>query len=259
VTTRDESGEALVTVWSLVPTPALADVVGGQLLPILSREERERAARYRLLRDQQLSVAARALLRTALTWHAAEHGQAVAPADWRFATGRWGKPELVGPTAAGALVFNVAHTEGLVVCAVAAGVDLRGRVGTVGADVELRDRRSDYLGLAAHYFSPGEAARVAAAGKDGVAATFFGIWTLKEAYVKAHGGGLGHGLASFWFTATAPPRIVFAPPTAGADPDGSGWSFDQRSVGPHLVAVGAQVVAGAPAGFAFRPPGLPPA
>lgn len=249
-----------VTVWSLVPTPTLADVSHGQLARLLSLEERERAGRYRFARDQQLSVAARGLLRLALSHHAAEQGQDVAPTDWRFAAGERGKPHLAGPTAHDLLRFNVAHSEGMVVCAVAPGRDETGdSVATVGVDVEPSDRRTNYHPLARRYFAPHEATQVTAVGDDEVAARFFAIWTLKEAYVKALGSGLAHGLTSFWFTTeqSPEPQIVFAP---GADKEGDvhRWSFAQRAVGLHLVAAGARVLSGSPAVFSFQPPGLPP-
>jgi 4'-phosphopantetheinyl transferase len=157
---------------------------------VLNDDERIRNDRYRHQRDRLLHLTARLMTRTVLS--RSEPG--VAPQQWRFRPGPHGKPEIVWPEGyVGRLHFNVSHTEGVVVLALAEG-------SPVGVDVERIDRPSDFEGLARRFFAPEEAEAVAAcADENERAALFYRIWTLKEAYVKAIGKGLAHPLDAFWF------------------------------------------------------------
>jgi 4'-phosphopantetheinyl transferase len=154
----------------------------------LSPEEQERQARFRLANDRRDFAAAHALLRQALS-----EQEPRPPRDWIFVAGGNGKPH-VAPGLAGRrpLSFNLAHTDGLVACAVTRDAD-------VGIDVERIDRRTDALALADRYFSPIEIAQLERCPEDERQARFIEIWTLKEAYVKATGDGLSLPLQDFAF------------------------------------------------------------
>jgi 4'-phosphopantetheinyl transferase len=136
-------------------------------------------------------LAQRAFLRAVL----ARYCGAPAPA-LRLARGARGKPALAPPHAG--LAFNLTHTGGLVGVAVAAAA----RVG-LDAEQAARRPRADPLRVARRHFAPAEVAALEAAASEGArAALFLRLWTLKEAYVKA----LGHGI--------------------GADPPLRGFAFD---------------------------------
>lgn len=90
-----------------------------------------------------------------------------------------GKPRLAHP---GAPAFNLSHTEGLALVAVART--------PVGIDVERLRPLADALGLARRFLAPAEAAAVAAGGAAGRDAAFLRVWTRKEALLKASGHGL---------------------------------------------------------------------
>ncbi|MBI1321575.1 4'-phosphopantetheinyl transferase superfamily protein [bacterium] len=168
---------------------------------LLSDEERARHDRYRHERDRNLHLTARLMTRTVLS--RCEPG--ISPRQWKFRPGPHGKPEIAGPemeSHSGKWHFNVTHTEGVVVLAVAQG-------SPVGVDVERVDRPSDFEGLARRFFAQEEAAAIAAADQGQRAALFYRIWTLKEAYVKAIGKGLAHPLDAFWFD--PPDRFEIAP------------------------------------------------
>jgi len=91
-----------------------------------------------------------------------------------------GKPSLRD----GRLAFSLAHTETLAIVAVSA-------VGPLGVDIERITRMGaiggarHHAALARRYFTADEAAAVASAPES-----FYRLWTRKEAWVKAQGGGL---------------------------------------------------------------------
>lgn len=172
-------------------------------LPLLSEEERARAARFHVGADRAAYVAAHALLRVLLAGCGVPHP--------RFEAGPWGRPELVGRP--GGLRFSLTHTRSLVAAAVAAEDDL-------GLDVEAAGRTVDALGLAGRFFAPAEAAYLSTLSAAAVAPEFLRIWTLKEAFVKAVGLGLALPLDRFAFGAT--PGAFTCAAELG---DPAAWSF----------------------------------
>ena len=189
---------------------------------MLDAEERARAARFRMDADRRAYVAAHALTRLMLSATAP-----VAPADWRVIRGHAGKPEIDPAHGLPWLRFNLSHTRGLVACAVARDAD-------VGLDVEDLGRREASPGLAERNFAPAEAAMIAALPPEARHEAFLKTWTLKEAFVKATGDGIGLGLDRFAFTLD-PPVLRFAPGGAG---DPGAWRFLQwRPTPRHILAV----------------------
>ncbi|GAA2510089.1 4'-phosphopantetheinyl transferase superfamily protein [Streptomyces thermolineatus] len=210
------TGAPLAHVWAAAP-----DSYGDGAL--LSAEERRRCTALRRDRDRRLYVAARTLLRTALSRCA----PGVPPGDWRFTTGPHGRPEPAGPPTVPRLRFSIAHAPGLAVCLVCPELDC-------GVDVEVTDRAVDPVRVARRMFHPREAARVLAAAPAERGGVFLRYWTLKEAYGKARGLGL----------LLPPDSYAFAPGASGAfrlsaaDDDGALWQFAQwHRDDRHLVAV----------------------
>jgi 4'-phosphopantetheinyl transferase len=155
---------------------------------LLSDDERARRDRFMFERDRRDFTAAHALLRKALSCYGSLPENA-----WQFERNAHGKPALVSAQAAATrLAFNLSHTHGIVACAVT-----RGR--NVGIDVERTDRTIAALDIGRHYFTPAECAVLCACESDEVNARFIELWTLKEAYIKAVGGGLTIPLNSFGF------------------------------------------------------------
>jgi phosphopantetheinyl transferase len=92
-----------------------------------------------------------------------------------------GKPRLA--TQPERLSFNLAHTAGLALVAIAAG-------GTeVGVDVERVKPRRDLVRLAARWL-PADAEAIATAGAETREELFYAAWTRHEARVKCTGSGL---------------------------------------------------------------------
>jgi 4'-phosphopantetheinyl transferase len=195
---------------------------------LLSPAELDRWQRFGTWRGRREHLLTRELVRTTLSRYAD-----VDPRAWRFRVGPTGRPEIDPTVGDLALRFNVSHTAGLVVCAVA-------RERAVGVDVECWDRRHRAEALAERYFSPEEAAAVRAAAPDAHNAVFVRLWTLKEAYVKARAAALATALrdAAFTIEPGGAVRARFAART-GDDPER--WHFALLAPTPrHCLALAAR-------------------
>ena len=160
----------------------------------------------------------------------------VSPDAWTWQEGAHGRPE-VGDTD-GAVRFNVAHSGGLVVCAVACGRD-------VGVDVEDLERRAPNSFVVTRYCSPREAADIQQQGEPGWARRFLDYWTLKEAYLKARGLGISVPLAEIEFTLNGTrPQVEFLGSLEGTD---ARWTFHLQNVDArYLIAIAAAEADGEP-------------
>jgi 4'-phosphopantetheinyl transferase len=151
---------------------------------VLSPEERARADRFVFERDRRDFVAAHALLRGVLSSHGG-----LPPDRWQFESEAAGKPFLPGQSE---LQFNIAHTRGLVACALSL-------VGPVGIDVEAIEDGRDIESISESHFSQTEVIELKACKGQHRQTRFIELWTLKEAYLKALGAGLGRPLDEIEF------------------------------------------------------------
>lgn len=94
-----------------------------------------------------------------------------------------GKPFLPGNL----LNFNISHTESAFLIAIYKAEE-------IGVDLEKISENFDLKSLAEYAFSPDEKYLFA---KNNCSKTFLGIWTMKEAYLKATGLGMVDSLNSF--------------------------------------------------------------
>lgn len=161
-----------------------AALVARRLERLLSEDERRRAAAFYFEEDRCRFMMARAVLRELLGSYL--H---IAPAALRFALDAYGKPWLAHPTNLGEMHFNVAHSHGLALYAMA-------RDRTVGVDVEQVRAEFPYEDIAAEFFSCDENAVLRTLPPCRRSEGFFFYWTCKEAYLKAIGTGLGFPLES---------------------------------------------------------------
>jgi len=190
----------------------------------LREEEHARFTRYRHDDDRLMFLAGRVMARSIV-------GAAIGcpPGSWRWREGPHGRPEIDEPGTA--LRFNIAHSAGLVACAIADGRD-------VGVDVEDRQRPETDRQIVSRYCSPAEAADIDAHG-DAWHDRFLIYWTLKEAYLKARGLGISVHLSDISFTLDDDvPRIGFIGSLADHDPR---WTFSLLRPTPrHLVAIASE-------------------
>lgn len=172
---------------------------------LLSADERQRHARFHFARDRRQFIITRALMRCVLSLYQPD----VRPESWRFGYNAYGKPHILNG-AGEKLCFNLSHTQGRAVLAVAAGR-------RVGVDIEWCGKDVEMLELAEQFFSPGEAAMLRRASDTQRRNLFFQLWTLKEAYLKGLGTGLSVPLGSFSFAFTGSElsQIAFEPRASG--------------------------------------------
>lgn len=191
------------------------------LLNLLTPDELSRLERYRFPESRRHYLVTRVLVRTVLSRY-----HSWPPAAWQFRDNRFGKPELDPPPGCPGLRFNLSHTDGLAVCAVALD-----RV--IGVDVENLNH-SPSLDIARSFFAPSEADYLDSLPEDRRANAFFALWTLKEAYIKARGDSLSWPLDRFIFTLN-PITVTFAP---DLNDDSSRWRFlHWRPTVDHLIAL----------------------
>ena len=217
-----------VRVWCATSSSAEPGPIESTCQQWLSAEEIERADRFRKSTSRNQHVIGRGMARRLLG------ADAVAPEEICFAEEVYGKPFVTSPDAA-KQPFNVAHTDGLVMCGV--GND---REHLLGVDVERLCRKTD-PGLAERYFSRPEVEHLQQCkSQPEQQDTFLRIWTLKESYIKAIGTGLQTPLSDFTFVEidSPTPRIEFL--NADLD-DGLSWNF--FSLQPRSGFVGAVAVA----------------
>ncbi len=151
--------------------------------PLLSPDETARARRFFFAENRRRYIIGRGWLRVILGRYL--H---LAPAQLAFRYGSQGKPYLALPEGAEPICFNVAHTESIVLVAVALGR-------AVGVDVERVRPIAGSEAIAARFFSRRERRELNTAPAAARAATFLRVWTGKEACVKAVGRGLDDDLA----------------------------------------------------------------
>lgn len=207
----------------------LDDSVLAGLALHLSPDESARADRFVFARHRSRFTAGRGALRAILGGFLG-----VPPAALRFAYGRFGKPRLDGHEAKSGLRFNVSHSQGVGLVAVALDREL-------GVDVEQIHPLPDAGAIARRCFSEVENRALGSLPASEQLGGFFTCWTRKEAYVKALGDGLTRPLDGFDVTVgpREPARLLRV---AGDPEETTRWSL--RALAPGEGFVGAIAVEG---------------
>jgi 4'-phosphopantetheinyl transferase len=234
---RPAHGE--IGVWHARTADAWADPARqARAIERLSPADRVRYDRYHHDADRQMFLLGRTMARALV-------GRAlgISPGAWTWHEGAYGRPEIGSP--ASPLSFNLAHSAGLVVCALS-------RDGDVGTDVEYRHRPPLDRRLVRRYCSPREAAGIEALGPEGWRDQFLRHWTLKEAYLKARGVGIAVHLADISFSIERDDvSVEFAGSLAGVD---AAWAFLlTETAGSHFIAAAAPAPGGARPSFVTEP------
>ena len=194
-----------------------------QLTPVLSEDERGRAGRFHFAKDRAHFIYTRGVLRALLG-----HYLNVPPANVTFRYGRTGKPELSPEFRDTSLQFNLSHSHGQLLFAIA-------RHCAIGVDIEMIRPDTDIESIAERFFSFAETEQLRAVNGLGKRTAFFNGWTRKEAYLKARGEGIGEGLDQFAVSLIPgkPARLLFD----RRDPDAvSRWSIHDLATSSGFAA-----------------------
>jgi 4'-phosphopantetheinyl transferase len=141
--------------------------------PALSEDEWDRAMRFRQAADQARFAVTRGVLRRLLSGYLGVPAEAIP-----FGVNEFGKPAVDG-----GMQFNVAHSGDYALLAFAKEIEL-------GVDVEKLSGERVVSDLARRVLSASEYERFCRVAEGQRLATFYQIWTLKEAVLKGIGSGL---------------------------------------------------------------------
>ena len=217
----DDKIELFVGLIETIDAPGAADACRR----LLSVDERLRADRFVFERHRRQYIFAHAMLRLALSQVAPN----VAPSDWSFGAGRYGRPYVAAPKTSTALHFSLSHSDGCVACVVSGHE-------AVGVDVEAVSRRVAPLSTALRFFAPEEVETLRGLPEPAAIERFFDYWTLKEAYLKARGFGLNLPLDAFAMQVSREAIEISFKPDIVDDPQG--WRFSLCSPSPsHRLAI----------------------
>lgn len=215
-----------VHVWRIALD--MGEAALARLRDTLAGDERQRTERYHFETDRRHFLAGRGALRCLLAAYLRRR-----PEDVGFTYSNYGKPLLAGEDGT-RLRFNLTHSHGLALLAVALGRDL---------GVDLERIRADLEGeqLAERFFSPSEVAALRSLPIELRRQAFFHCWTRKEAYIKANGKGLSLPLDGFDVTLRpGEPAALLATPHDPAE--ARRWSL--RNLEPGDGFAGALAVEG---------------
>jgi 4'-phosphopantetheinyl transferase len=160
----------------------LADRQVQELTNILSKDERERANRYKFARHKDSFVVARSTLRKILSIYLK-----IAPEFLEFDYSDRGKPFLSAKFQKDNLQFNLSHSQELAIYAITMNEK-------IGIDLEYIRPMSDAENIAKRFFSANEYNWISSLTGAAQREAFFRCWTAKEAYLKATGEGIGGSL-----------------------------------------------------------------
>jgi 4'-phosphopantetheinyl transferase len=213
--------EDVLELWCAYPADMAMHEGRPACLPLLDEDELRRMEAFRFEEHRQEFATTRALVRTALSHHAA-----VPPASWVFHTNAYGKPEI---DPAQGLQFNVSNCPGLVVCLIA-------RECEVGVDAESEKRAPEMLELASEVFSKRERTQLEALPSAEQPHRALALWTLKESYTKARGMGMSLPLQqiSFLFDESGTIRLELDP---ALNDRAARWRFCLLRHAGHQIAI----------------------
>lgn len=154
----------------------------------LSQEEKQRVERFQFEEHKKQLVLGRYFLRSVLSEYGITQKE-----QWRFRYNDYGKPQICAEQQSHpALFFNLSHSKRQFALAIS-------RLEETGIDVEFNKRERLVSKIAKRFFSPTEVSALLEMPEQGQQQRFFELWTLKEAYIKACGLGLGIPLDQFSF------------------------------------------------------------
>ena len=213
-----ELSPSAVHIWPL--RTEASDDVAAVAERVLAADEMNRAAKFGFHKLRQSFVITRGVLR-----HLLGRYLRLQPADIEFVYGSKGKPAI---TSAAGLQFNLAHSNGMAVIAIAADCQ-------IGVDLEYMRPIPDMQYLAQRFFCAEEAAELMSLLPSERQGAFFRCWTRKEADLKAIGDGLSAPLNAYRVTVRPndPARLIHLGHDRAAD---EAWTLHDLFLAPNYAA-----------------------
>jgi 4'-phosphopantetheinyl transferase len=150
------------------------------LLPRVSAGKRDRIGRFRRFEDKQRALFGELLVRMEIS-----RSLSIPNGDIEILTGERGKPHLDGHPD---FHFNISHAGRYIACAFSGE--------PVGIDIEVIAQAD--MKIADRFFAKGEREYIFTRTSESARReAFYRVWTMKEAYIKREGSGLGIPLPSF--------------------------------------------------------------
>ena len=190
---------------------------------VLSEDEIRRAKRFLIAKNRAYFICGRAVLRMLLGRYLD-----LGPEEVNFLYGPNAKPELSPAFHHGNLHFNVSHSHGQLLVAIA-------RDYAVGVDLEMIRPELDFEKIVERFFSFEETQQLRTLTGSRKRDGFFKGWTRKEAYLKARGEGIAAGLNQFAVSLVPgePARLLYDRRDLRAV---SRWSLHELSTLPGYAA-----------------------
>ena len=154
-----------------------------RLINTLSPDEIARADRFKFAEHRRRFIAARGYLREILNSYLQESCRGKRHFALTFSYSDRGKPKLPNTN----LQFNVSHSQDIALYGFT-------KNNLIGIDVEHICGNVECDKIAERFFNEREYQIINDLSKEKQAQTFLQFWTIKEAYLKATGEGLGGGL-----------------------------------------------------------------
>jgi 4'-phosphopantetheinyl transferase len=176
-------GQDDIDLWTVTLTEQQSDYVDD--VQTLSADELARASRFKSDVERTSFVRRRVALRAILARYLGIPAREIV-----FNQTQFGKPLIPYEMSRGELFFNTSHSAGIAVIAVSRSVPL-------GIDVEQLRPIVEWESVASRFFTTSEAAALSLLCSSRRAEEFLRAWTVKEAVVKALGGGLSIPLNAF--------------------------------------------------------------
>ncbi|MEZ8292148.1 4'-phosphopantetheinyl transferase superfamily protein [Vibrio sp. 10N.237.312.B06] len=212
-----------VDIWVVSPDDILDPVLLSLCRGVVTRDELEHIEKFKFEKDRKNALITRFFVRSVLSLYVT-----INPHDIEFCYNSYGKPKI--RNAFFPVHFNLSHSQEFIVLAVAF-------FNEIGVDVEFSESCINFKDIYKKFFSKDEVVLLDKTDDSEKLDLFMKLWTLKESYVKAVGGGLSIPLNEFSFSVNKKSRINLKTNTSwGEDPIyWSHWLFN--GIPRHKLAI----------------------
>ena len=220
-------GETELHLWSTRLDGELTPGDQAWLLNQLTHVELQRLMRFQHPAARDAFLRSHCLLQSVLTLY-----DGIPPTSRIFFTSSHGKPSIAPRCNPLGLNFNLSHSGRYALLLVGTATEL------IGVDIEQHKPDRPLRQLSERYFSARERAFIADLDHQQrtLTSAFFSLWSLKEAFVKAHGRGIALGLDRFSFDLAESTAVPGFSTDLALDPPPECWLFRRLEWFPHHSA-----------------------